>query len=355
MNKGEYMVQIVDLFCGVGGLTRGLLDSGLDVVAGFDNDKTCKYTYETNNKIKFNHRNIREVKAEEINSCYSENAFKILVGCAPCQPFSQMRFKMGSENNDDEKYDLLLEFGRLIKEVQPTIISMENVPYIRKTNIFKKFLMILKENGYYTNNDGEVVYCPNYGIPQNRRRFVLLASKLGEIELIPFTHKKEEVTVRKFIEGLPEVESGAECALDPMHRTAKLTDINLKRIRASKPGGTWKDWPEDLRCKCHRRDSGQTYTSVYGRMKWDAIGPTMTTQFYCYGTGRYGHPEQDRALTLREGALLQTFPRDYNFIDPSVQFRMKDIARHIGNAVPVRLGEVIGESIKEHLKKFEIV
>lgn len=209
------------------------MDSGLNVVAGFDNDTTCKFTYETNNKVKFNHRNIREVKADEINNCYSENAFKILVGCAPCQPFSQMRFKMGKENNDDEKYDLLLEFGRLIKEVQPIIISMENVPYIRETSIFKKFLTIIKENGYFTNNNGEVVYCPNYGIPQNRRRFVLLASKLGTIELIPFTHNKKEVTVRQFIEELPVVEAGVECAVDPMHRTAKLSEINLKRIQAS--------------------------------------------------------------------------------------------------------------------------
>ena len=348
------MVQVVDLFCGVGGLTRGLLDAGLKVVAGFDNDETCRFTYETNNKIQFNQRNIRTVNAEEINSCYSRDALKILVGCAPCQPFSQMRFKMGKENNDDEKYDLLLEFGRLIEEVQPAIISMENVPYIRETGIFKKFLKVLEDNGYNTNNNGEVVYCPNYGIAQNRRRFVLLASKLGNIELIPFTHKKETVTVRGFIEQLPAVGAGNICPSDPMHRTAKLSDINLKRIKASKPGGTWKDWPEELRCKCHRKESGATYTSVYGRMKWDAIGPTMTTQFYCYGTGRYGHPEQDRALTLREGALLQTFPKTYNFIDPKVSFKMKDIARHIGNAVPVRLGEVIGISITRHLAEFNI-
>lgn len=348
------MIQIIDLFCGVGGLTRGLLNEGLNVVAGFDIDKTCEFTYTTNNHVKFNCTNIREVTGEEINKNYADSALKILVGCAPCQPFSQMRFKMGKDNRDDEKYNLLMEFGRVIKEIQPTIISMENVPYIRKTNVFNDFIKLLKENGYSTNNDGEVVYCPNYGIPQNRRRFVLLASKLGNIELIPFTHKRGDVTVRNFIENLPAVGSGEICPSDPMHRTAKLSETNLKRIRASKPGGTWKDWPEDLRCDCHKRESGQTYTSVYGRMRWDAIGPTMTTQFYCYGTGRYGHPEQDRALTLREGALLQTFPPTYNFINPAVPFRMKDIARHIGNAVPVRLGEVIGESIIEHLKIFNL-
>lgn len=348
-------VQVVDLFCGVGGLTRGLLESGLKVVGGFDIDGTCKYTYETNNNIQFHQENIREMTGEEILACYDKDCTKILVGCAPCQPFSNMSFKRFKESSieDDEKYDLLLEFGRMIEKVQPVIVSMENVPQIRKMEIFPKFIKILKDNGYFisNNDEGQVVYCPDYGIPQNRRRFVLLASKLGPIELLPPTHKKEEVTVRKFIENLPPVEAGEQCPTDKMHRTAKLSEINLKRIKASKQGGTWKDWPEELRCKCHRKDSGQTYTSVYGRMRWDAIGPTMTTQFHCYGTGRYGHPEQNRALTLREGALLQTFPADYDFIDPNVDFVMRDIARHIGNAVPVRLGEVIGLSIKQHLEE----
>lgn len=346
-------VQVVDLFCGVGGLTRGLLDAGLSVVAGFDLDNTCKYTYESNNDVTFYNKNIRNITKDDIDCCYDDNVTKVLVGCAPCQPFSQMRFKMGKQNSKDEKYDLLSEFGRMIKEVQPDIVSMENVPSIRDTTVFENFLELLEENGYYTDG-GQVVYCPDYGVPQNRRRFVLLASKFGEIHLISPTHKRNEVTVRKYIEKLPSVEAGEVCPSDELHRTAKLSEINLKRIKCSTPGGTWKDWPFNLRCECHKKQSGQTYTSVYGRMKWDAIGPTMTTQFYCYGTGRYGHPEQNRALTLREGALLQTFPDDYNFIDPNVPFVMKDIARHIGNAVPVRLGEVIGITLLNHLHDYGI-
>ena len=341
-------VQVVDLFCGVGGLTRGLIDAGFEVVAGFDIDKTCKYTYTHNNHVKFYNKNIREVTAKDILSCYEEDSLKILVGCAPCQPFSQMRFKMGKINASDEKYDLLSEFGRLIQEVKPDIVSMENVPSIRKTTIFSEFLKILKDNGYYTDG-GNVVYCPDYGIPQNRRRFVLFASRLGEIHLIPPTHDKNAVTVRQFIEDLPEIEAGQAYQNDPLHRSASLSPLNLQRIRLSVPGGTWRDWPEELRCACHRRDSGKTYASVYGRMKWDAIGPTITTQFYNYGTGRYGHPEQDRALSLREGALLQTFPMNYSFINPNVPFCMSDVARHIGNAVPVRLGEVIGITINSHI------
>lgn len=352
--KGWYKMpaQVVDLFCGVGGLTRGLLNAGLDVVAGFDIDATCQFTYETNNHADYYTRNIREVTGVEISDLYDIDAVKILVGCAPCQPFSQMRFKMGGDNSKDEKYNLLNEFGRLIDEVKPTIISMENVPQIRETKIYEKFLYTLKCNGYYI--DTKVVFCPDYGIPQTRRRFVLLASLLGPIKIIESTHNKTEIHVRDFIQGLPPIKAGETDPNDALHRSARLSKLNLKRIQASVPGGTWRDWPEELLCDCHKKPSGQTYSSVYGRMTWEQIGPTITTQFYCYGTGRYGHPEQDRALSLREGALLQTFPMNYNFINPSSPFVMRDIARHIGNAVPVRLGEVIGISIVNHLQEHAV-
>lgn len=341
-------IEVVDLFCGVGGLTCGLNQSGLKVKAGFDIEKTCKYPYEFNNKAKFYERDIRKVTGEEINKCYSKKAIKVLAGCAPCQPFSQMSFKYQNDEKtkreNDKRYDLLLEFGRLVREVQPDIVSMENVPKIRDTYVFEEFLETLKELGYKT--DYKVVYCPDYGIPQNRRRFLLLAAKSGDIKLLAKTNTKENyVTVRDTIENLPRVKSGEVCPQDVLHQTAKLSEINLKRIKLSKPGGTWRDWPNELRCECHKKESGQTYSSVYGRMEWDKVSPTITTQFYCYGTGRYGHPEQDRALTLREGALIQTFPLDYQFTRPGEQFALKDIAREIGNAVPVKLGEIIGKSI----------
>lgn len=352
MTEVTMPVQVVDLFCGVGGLSCGLQQAGLNVIAGFDLDETCRYTYEHNNNIPFYQQNIRDMTGDEILNCYEPNVTKVLVGCAPCQPFSRMSIKRGEQNiRGDEKYNLLLEFGRMIQRVQPTVISMENVPKIRNTDIFKEFLAILETENYFTDG-GNVVYCPDYGIPQNRHRFVLLASRLGAIHLIPPTHNRQDLSIRPFIGNLRPVVAGGVCPNDPMHRSARLSDMNLRRIRASIPGGTWKDWPEELRCECHKKDSGKTYTSVYGRMQWDAIGPTMTTQFHCYGTGRYGHPIQDRALTLREGALLQTFPYNYDFINPDVKFSMKDIARHIGNAVPVKLGEAIGISINKHLKMY---
>lgn len=344
--------QVIDLFCGVGGLTRGLLDAGLDVVGGFDIDPTCQFTYEHNNHVNYYMRNIREVTGEEVLDLYDDNVTRILVGCAPCQPFSQMRFKLKDANEQDDKYTLLLEFGRLIQETHPTIISMENVPQIRETSIYEQFIEILRDNHYHI--DAKVVFCPDYGIPQTRRRFVLVASLLGPISIIEPTHNKNDVHVRDYIENLPAIAAGEVHPDDPMHRSASLSEKNLQRIQASIPGGTWRDWPEELRCKCHRKESGQTYSSVYGRMTWDQIGPTITTQFYSYGTGRYGHPEQDRALSLREGALLQTFPEDYNFINPDAPFVFGDIARHIGNAVPVRLGEIIGLTIRNHLSEYDL-
>lgn len=340
--------EIIDLFCGIGGLTRGLIDSGLNVIAGFDIDPTCQYTYVHNNNVPYHMQNVREIHAADLNEIYTENVTKILVGCAPCQPFSQMRFKMGKSNTKDEKYNLLLEYGRLIDEIKPTIISMENVPQIRETKVYKRFIRILRKNKYLISE--RVVYCPDYGIPQSRRRFVLIGSLLGPIELIAPTHNREDVKVRDYIGNLSHIEAGGIDPNDALHRSAALSERNLQRIRASRPGGTWRDWPEELRCPCHRKNSGKTYSSVYGRMSWDSIGPTVTTQFYSFGTGRYGHPEQDRALSLREGAMLQTFPQNYDFIDPNREFVFRDIARHIGNAVPVRLGEIIGLSIINHLR-----
>lgn len=345
-------VQVVDLFCGIGGLTCGLIRAGLDVVAGFDIDPTCQYAYEHNNHVPYHLRNIREVPAEEVGELYNDDTVKVLVGCAPCQPFSQMRFKMGRANANDNKYNLLLEFGRIIKEIRPDIVSMENVPQIRETDVYREFVAILEQNGY--GYDAQVIFCPNYGIPQTRRRFVLIASRHGEIRLIAPTHNPQDVHVMDYIADLPVLEAGQIDPNDPLHRASALSPINLQRIQASVPGGTWHDWPEELRCACHRKQSGTTYASVYGRMTWEQIGPTITTQFYNYGTGRFGHPQQDRALSIREGALLQTFPRDYDFIDPERDFVIRDIARHIGNAVPVRLGEIVGQSIIRHLHEHEI-
>lgn len=177
---------------------------------------------------------------------------------------------------------------------------------------------------------------------------VLLASRIGPIELVDRTHERPQ-TVRAAIGNLPPIPAGGSLPSDPLHRASKLSTLNLERIRVSRPGGTWRDWPKWLITDCHRRDSGWTYPAVYGRMVWDEPAPTLTTQFYGFGNGRFGHPEQDRAISLREGAILQGFPENYSFVPQGSPIRFKILGRLIGNAVPVTLGRVIGRSILRHL------
>ena len=217
--------------------------------------------------------------------------------------------------------------------------------------IFKDFVELLKRNNYHVT--WKNVFCPDYGIPQMRWRLVLLASKFGGITLIPPTHKPDQyVTVRQTIGCLPRIDAGETAKQDPLHRASKMSSLNLKRIKQSTPGGTWKDWPQYLLATCHKKNSGKSYYNVYARMEWDKISPTITTEFTGFGNGRFGHPEQDRALSLREGALLQTFPKDYEFFEPETDYHITHIAKHIGNAVPVELARVIAKSISIHLAKY---
>ncbi|MDO4295579.1 MAG: DNA cytosine methyltransferase [bacterium] len=247
-------------------------------------------------------------------------------------------------------WKLLYSFARIIRETMPHIVSMENVPELSDENVFHDFVNALIELGY--NVDWHVVYCPEYGVPQNRKRLVLLASRLGQIALItPLYNQDNYPTVRDAIGNLPPIDAGEQNEIDPLHRACRLSEINLRRIRSSVPGGTWRDWDESLQLPCHKRKSGRTYPSVYGRMCWDEPSPTITTQFYGYGNGRFGHPEQDRALSLREGAILQSFPPDYIFTDEDHPSNRRDLGIHIGNAVPVELGRAIGISILNHLQE----
>ena len=340
MNSSK--IAAIDLFCGIGGLTHGLERSGIEVVAGFDIDGSCKYAYEKNNSARFFERDVRKLKGEELNALYPENSIKVLAGCAPCQPFSTGA-KLKNVKPKDEK-EPLQAFARLVRESLPDIVTMENVTNLRNRPVFKSFLNTLKRNGYRVWYD--IVFAPNYGVPQQRRRLVLLASRLGEISLVPPTHSRFEYqTVLQYIGSLEKIEAGGRSSSDPAHKARNLSATNRNRIRMSRPNGTWKEWDKELVSSCHVRKSGHTYKSVYGRMGWDAPSPTITTEFFNYGSGRFGHPEQDRALSLREGALLQTFPPDYEFVPEGEEVFFESAGRWIGNAVPVKLAENIGLSI----------
>ncbi|HEY9160215.1 MAG TPA: DNA cytosine methyltransferase [Desulfomonilia bacterium] len=338
-------IYAIDLFCGVGGLTKGLSQAGIEVKLGVDADPACKYPYTTNNSAVFLERSIEDIESWELKNVFPEDGIRLLAGCAPCQTFSRYNQKASP---GDKRWWLLNQFSRLVKEIQPELVTMENVPGLQNQFIFREFLADLQECKYFF--DYKILNCAEYGIPQNRHRLVLLASRLGPIHIItPAEFGASPCSVRDAIFSLPPIRAGEVHSNDPMHQSSALSLINLQRIRSSKPGGTWRDWNDDLVAHCHQKSTGKTYPSVYGRMCWDEFSPTITTQFYGFGNGRFGHPEQDRAISLREGAILQSFPCDYVFAPKNKPLSKKIVGRLIGNAVPVQLGKLIGRSIICHI------
>jgi DNA (cytosine-5)-methyltransferase 1 len=341
----------VDLFCGAGGLTHGLIDAGVKVVAGVDFDEGCRHPYEANHEgIEFHQADVAKLEASKVDAWFGDATVRVLAGCAPCQPFSNyaLRYQKEEDVEDDERWSLLNHFGRLVEELMPDIVTMENVPTVTKHEVFDDFVATLKRLKYKVWYD--VIDCAKYGLPQRRHRTVLLASLHGEIKLREPV-ASETRTVEDVIKGLPILRHGGTHKDDRLHTASRLSDLNYERIQVSKPGGTWRDWPKHLIAKCHTKKTGKTYPGVYGRMKYDEPAPTLTTQFYGFGNGRFGHPTQARGLSLREGALLQGFPKDYSFVPDDETLQFKALGRMIGNAVPVDLGRVIGQSIIEHVEQ----
>jgi DNA (cytosine-5)-methyltransferase 1 len=240
-----------------------------------------------------------------------------------------------------------------VRSIKPELVTMENVAPLQSADVFQRFVAGLKKAGY--DAQYRSCYAPRFGLAQHRRRLVLVASRLGVLDSLPdiISNGEKLPTVQDVIGDLPKIAAGEQCSVDPLHKARFLTDINLQRIRASKPGGTWRDWPEGLRAPCHRRKSGASFQSVYARMSWGEPSPTITTQAYNFGTGRFGHPEQDRAITLREAAMLQGFPRTYKFVRPGAVVEFNSIGRHIGNAVPPPLGEAVGRHFISHVMEKE--
>ena len=340
--------SVIDVFCGAGALSHGFLLEGFSIACGYDIDETCRYAFETNNDAPFVRSDVSRLEGSELAAEFSKGFPSVLIGCAPCQPFSKY-----SQGREDPKWKLLNDFSRLVVETGPDIVSMENVPQLvrfKGGEIFKDFICALESEGY------EVVWmiaeCPDYGVPQSRSRLVLIGSRRGTPELPKPTHNRESyVTVRDVLADMPAINAGEAHDSDELHRCSRVSDLNMRRLNASKPGGTWRDWDDDLVTICHRKESGRGYSSVYGRMEWDRPSPTMTTQFFGFGNGRFGHPEQDRAISLREGAILQSFPRDYAFMPPESTLGFKDVGRMIGNAVPVLLARAIARAVISHLQE----
>ena len=336
-------MKAFDFFCGAGGLTHGLRNAGIKVTAGVDNDIRCGTTYEHNNHgAKFIHKSMAHVELEdlELDGPLPKNNNVLFAGCAPCQPFSSHR----KDSRQRPEATLLSQFGRLVCAAMPSYVLLENVPGLAKVrgfSTFRRFLGILDKCNYrYVFSVLDAQY---YGVPQRRRRLVLLATRKKQISLPEPKHGdglRPVKTVRHAIAGFPPITAG-ECHSTVLnHVAAHITEINLRRLQATPiNGGDRRSWPPRLRLACHA-NSHQGHTDVYGRMHWDKPAPALTGKCTSISNGRYGHPEQNRAISLREAAALQSFPDEYEFFGYS-----KSISTQIGNAVPVKLAEEIGKHI----------
>lgn len=334
----------IDFFCGAGGLTRGLLDAGIKVVAGIDADENCRISYERNNSpAKFIHKDIRDVTRKDLLALIGRTSLKdvVFAGCSPCQPFSQQR----KGNGRTLDATLLTSFGELVRRVRPGHVLIENVPGIARVrgySTFRRFLKTLDDMRYRYAYD--VIDAKDFGVPQTRRRLVLIAAK-GDKTSMPKSRKDKAKfaykTVREAISHFPPIEAGETHSEVYNHAAASIAEINLNRLRCTpKDGGDRRSWPDHLRLKCHSKDY-DGHTDVYGRMQWDAPAPTLTGRCHSISNGRYGHPEEDRAISLREAAAIQTFPDNYIFHGSN-----KHIALQIGNAVPVNLAQALGRHIR---------
>jgi DNA (cytosine-5)-methyltransferase 1 len=347
----QMKIDAIDLFCGAGGLSYGLQEAGLSVRLGVDLDPRCDYPFTSNIRhAEFLLSDVGTATSQKLERYYRPKSKRLLAGCAPCQPFSTLRNGIKRETSD--KWPLLNEFSRLAAELKPDFVTMENVPVLKTQQVFIDFTESLRANGFYVTYG--VVDAAKYGVPQRRNRLVLLASRYGPIRLLsPEELQLSTRTVRDAIGRLPSLRAGETSKQDRLHKARALTEINMERIVASKPGGTWESWPDRLKLACHKKQSGSTFKSVYGRMEWDKPSSTITTQATNFGTGRFGHPTQDRALSLREMATLQSFPIDYKFVADDADVEFTPLGRLIGNAVPVNLGYAVGKSITHHSKTID--
>lgn len=354
-------VTAVDLFCGAGGLSYGLQEAGISIVAGVDKDKKSEYAFENNVDADYYRTDVQALSQnpERVARMFPwDSDVDVLAACAPCQPYSTMGHEKGGSHQDHQKWGLLNDVKKIVEYVEPDIVVTENVLQVRNDDVYQEFVDALEDLGYHINSDeNKNVYGPDYGIPQKRKRWVLMASKYEDIRLpAPDEIDRDyDLTVEGNIGHLPPLQAGEVHPDLDAHRARNLSDTNLERIENMVPGGDWQRWEEmgreDLLADCHKRASGQSYKAPYSRMRGDEPAPTMTTQFYNYGSGRFGHydTDQNRALTLLEGAILQTFPEDYDFYDEWEDVGVSNLGRLIGNAVPPRLGRHIGEAILDHV------
>jgi len=341
-------LKAVDFFCSGGGMSYGMQQSGIEILAGIDFDQNCRATYEANIKgAEFIHADVFDLLESELENKLSlkkNDDELILIGCSPCQFWSIINT---DKTKSKKSKNLLKEFRRFVEYFNPGYVVVENVPGVlhkKRESGLASFVNWLSDNGYKVHFDIHEV--SEYGVPQHRKRFTLIANRITSEELIPIPIKGKKITVRDVIgvhNGFQQVPPGHKDKTDFMHTVAGLKQISIERFAVTpKDGGTRLSYVhnEELAPKCHKGKI-DGFKDVYGRMWWDKPSPTITTKFFSISNGRFGHPEENRAISLREGAVLQSFPKNYIFRTTSIA----NTARMIGNAVPPEYAKAIGKAI----------
>jgi DNA (cytosine-5)-methyltransferase 1 len=323
----------------------------MNIALGLDCDPDAAETYEANfPEAAFVQRDIRSVTTRSLEQYVGlkENELLLFAACAPCQPFSKQRRK---KRRNDLRATLLGQVLRFVVRYQPHFIFFENVPGIQhpslEERVFKRVVARLRAMGYAI--ELRVVESRRYGVPQRRRRLTVIGSRVGPVSFPKETHgpeakSKRFSTVWEWIGNLPPIRAGQTHSIVPNHRAANLSPLNLRRIAATPRGGGRMDWPSHLKLRCHRGYNG--HSDVYGRMKKDEPATGLTTRCISLSNGRFGHPTQNRAISIREAACLQTFDRDFVFLGS-----MGAMARQIGNAVPVVLAQAFGREYQRMARR----
>jgi DNA (cytosine-5)-methyltransferase 1 len=348
-------LRAVDFFCSIGGMTYGFRKAGIDVIAGLDIDPSCKETYEYNNPgTKFIQADIKKYSFEQLEKdagIKKDDDALIFIGCSPCQYWSIINT---DKTKSKKTKNLLTDFQNFVEHFNPGYVVVENVPGILKKaeeSGLNKFIKMLDKMGYVVDKD--ILNANHFGVPQNRRRFSLIASRVNKEIKLPEPQKEKTPTLKDFIgvnNGFEKITHNHKDESDFIHTTARLSDTNLRRIKKTKKnGGSRLDWKnnKELQLDCYI-DNDKAFNDIYGRMSWDKPAPTITTKFHSISNGRFGHPEENRAISLREGATLQTFPKKYVFKEKSIG----KVAKHIGNAVPPTLAKKIANQFyKKSIEK----
>lgn len=330
----------IDLFSGVGGLTAGMHRAGFKTEMAFELDELASKAYNLNHKnTKVFTKDIRKVDIEEVKEELNGQTIHLLAGCPPCQGFSSIRRLNKSKPVKDDRNGLINEYVRFIEELMPYTFMMENVPGLALDNSFHKARRILEKLGYHV--DHQVVNVKDYGVPQSRKRLVMVGSRLGPLKVAQPINKK--VTVRKTIGDLPSPEETD----DQLHKIFPVHTPEIYQLIQDIPhnGGSRKDLGKDRQLKCHQKEN-VGFKDVYGRLRWDDYSSTITGGCLNPSKGRFLHPEQNRCISAREAALLQSFPKKYKF---PVDAPRSSIALMIGNALPPRFSYYQSKNIKQHI------